>query len=62
MTLTVIQDLKTPKKIKTKTKSFQYDSEQKENFRDYRFSILLYTQDRKLGNLGNCLLIQILTV
>ena len=54
MTLIVIEDLKTPKKsIETKTERFQYDLEQIRKISEIsEFSILLYTQDRKHGNLG----------
>ena len=55
LTLIVTQDLKTPKKwTETKTKRFRYDLEQQQKVSENsKFSILPYTKNRKLGNLGN---------
>ena len=55
MTLIAIQDLKTLKKsTEAKTKRSRYDlKEIIKIFEISEFSILRYTQDRKLGHLGN---------
>ena len=64
MTLIVIQDLKRQNKsIKTKTKRFQYDLEQKgkfPRFRSFRFCSIPKIENSQISE--SSLLIQILTV
>ena len=54
LTVVINQDLKTTKVwTEQKTERFRYDSKEKINISEVsEFSILLYTQNRKLGNLG----------